>query len=94
MSGGGEFAFMPDVGSARHEARIRGHPGTSRASSRAGAVDYATQIKPLLKQKCYACHGGLKQKAGLRLDTVQLLLKGGKSGSAAKLILERVTREG
>ncbi|MFN0078032.1 MAG: PSD1 and planctomycete cytochrome C domain-containing protein [Prosthecobacter sp.] len=59
---------------------------------RAGAaVDYGTQIKPLLKQKCYACHGGLKQKAGMRLDTVQLLLKGGKSGSAAKFIIERVS---
>ncbi len=57
----------------------------------AAAVDYAAQIKPLLKQKCYACHGGLKQKAGLRLDTVQLLLKGGKSGSATKFIIERVT---
>lgn len=57
----------------------------------AKAVDYATQMKPLLKQKRYACHGGLTQKAGLRLDTVQLLMKGGKSGSAAKLILERVT---
>jgi hypothetical protein len=33
----------------------------------------------------------LKQKAGLRLDTVALMLRGGDSGSAAKLIIERVT---
>jgi hypothetical protein len=33
----------------------------------------------------------LKQKAGLRLDTVALMRKGGESGSAAKLIIERVT---
>jgi Planctomycete cytochrome C len=65
--------------------------GLLALTSSAWAVDYATQIKPLLKQKCYACHGALKQKAGLRLDTVQLLMKGGESGSAAKLILERVT---
>ncbi|HRH94866.1 MAG TPA: DUF1549 domain-containing protein [Prosthecobacter sp.] len=65
--------------------------GLLALTSSAWAVDYATQIKPLLKQKCYACHGGLKQKAGLRLDTVQLLLKGGKSGSAAKFIIERVS---
>ena len=59
---------------------------------RAEAVDYSSQIKPLLKQKCYACHGALKQKAGLRLDTVALMLKGGESGSSAtKLIIERVT---
>lgn len=55
------------------------------------AADYATQIKPLLKQKCYACHGALKQKAGLRLDTVELMLQGGKSGPATKLIIERVS---
>jgi hypothetical protein len=60
-------------------------------TARAVEVDYAAQIKPLLKQKCYACHGALKQKAGLRLDTVALMLRGGDSGSAAKLIIERVT---
>jgi len=67
--------------------------GLLALTSSALAVDYAAQIKPLLKQKCYACHGALKQQAELRLDTVALLLKGGKSGSAAKLILERVTAE-
>ena len=44
-------------------------------------VDYATQVKPLLRQKCYECHGGLKQEEGLRLDTVALMLKGGKSAA-------------
>jgi hypothetical protein len=66
--------------------------GLFAVAPRAGlAVDYAAQIKPLLKQKCYACHSGLKQKAGLRLDTVALMLKGGKSGPAADLIMGRVT---
>ena len=66
--------------------------GLFAVAPRAGlAVDYAAQIKPLLKQKCYACHSGLKQKAGLRLDTVALMLKGGKSGPAADLIMSRVT---
>ncbi len=45
-------------------------------------VDYLTQIKPLLRSHCYACHGGLQQKAGLRLDTVALALKGGQHGPA------------
>lgn len=45
------------------------------------AVDYLTQVKPLLKARCYSCHGALKQKGGLRLDTVELLLRGGDSGS-------------
>lgn len=34
-------------------------------------VDYSKDIKPVLRERCYACHGALKQKAQLRLDTVK-----------------------
>src|ERR1017187_10252604 len=30
------------------------------------SIDYSKQIKPLLKERCYTCHGALKQKADLR----------------------------
>jgi mono/diheme cytochrome c family protein len=43
-------------------------------------VDYARQIKPLLKQRCFACHGALQQKSGLRLDTVAAMKRGGDGG--------------
>ncbi len=72
-------------------------PGESRAEQ---TVDYLRQIKPLLAQKCLACHGALKQKGQLRLDTAALLLQGGKHGPAivpgkaeASLLLERITGE-
>ncbi len=42
---------------------------------------YLREVKPLLKARCYACHGSLKQEAGLRLDTAALLLKGSSNGS-------------
>jgi len=45
------------------------------------SVDYLTQVKPLLKARCYSCHGALKQKSGLRLDTVELMLQGSESGA-------------
>ena len=45
------------------------------------AVDYAKDVKPLLRERCYSCHGALKQKAKLRLDTVELMLKGGEDGA-------------
>ena len=45
-------------------------------------ADYLTQVKPILQQRCYACHGALKQEAGLRLDTAALAIKGGESGTA------------
>ncbi len=56
-----------------------------------GAVDYEKEIKPLLKERCYACHGALKQKADLRLDTVAAMRHGGDDGDATKLLIERVT---
>lgn len=46
----------------------------------AGAVDYLREIKPVLRERCQACHGALKQQAGLRLDTAARLLAGGKEG--------------
>ncbi len=44
------------------------------------ATDYLREIKPVLQARCYACHGALKQQAGLRLDTAERLLAGGKEG--------------
>src|SRR6266545_7508576 len=46
----------------------------------AAEPDYARDVKPLFRAKCYACHGAIRQKAGLRLDAGQLVLKGGKNG--------------
>jgi hypothetical protein len=67
-------------------------------SPAADPVDYARDIKPLLKERCFACHGALKQKGKLRLDTAALMAKGGTSGpaikpgdTAASLVLERVS---
>ena len=61
-------------------------------------VDYVKNIKPLLHARCYSCHGGLKQKADLRLDTVSAMLKGGKDGPVIErgkpvksLLIERIT---
>jgi len=45
-------------------------------------IDYLAEVKPLLKRKCYACHGAQKQKGGLRLDTGKLIRKGGENGAA------------
>lgn len=45
-------------------------------------VDYLRDLKPLLKDRCYACHGALQQKSGLRVDTGYALRVGGKGGAA------------
>ncbi len=48
----------------------------------ANKVDYAKDVKPVLAVRCYACHGALKQKSDLRLDTAEFIRKGGKHGAA------------
>lgn len=45
-------------------------------------VDYAKQIQPLLKDRCYACHGNGTKLGGLQLDSRDAMLKGGQSGPA------------
>ncbi len=44
---------------------------------------FQKQIQPILENSCYHCHGADKQKARLRLDSRDAILKGGKHGPAA-----------
>src|SRR6478672_8341388 len=44
-------------------------------------VDYEKDVKPLLEQNCYACHGDTVQQSGLRLDLRQNALRGGDYGA-------------
>jgi uncharacterized membrane protein/mono/diheme cytochrome c family protein len=46
------------------------------------AIAYTHMIQPLLKNRCYSCHGADKQKGKLRLDTREFILKGGEEGKA------------
>ncbi|MEO7132593.1 MAG: ankyrin repeat domain-containing protein [Vicinamibacterales bacterium] len=46
----------------------------------AAHVDYDKDVKPLLSQNCYSCHGPDVQQSGLRLDLRQNALRGGDYG--------------
>src|SRR5437870_13319242 len=48
----------------------------------ADRVDYLRGVKPIFAARCYACHGALQQRNGLRLDTVDFIKKGGDNGPA------------
>src|SRR5947208_8937638 len=47
-------------------------------------LDFVKQIKPILTARCYACHGPLRKKSGLRVDTAAALIEGGDSGAAVE----------
>ena len=59
---------------------------------------YAKHIDPILDANCVNCHGQAKSHGGLRMDSYDLLMKGGKDGPVIvagqpekSLLLERVT---
>lgn len=59
----------------------------SLAPARA-AVDYAREVQPILAENCFHCHGPDQKdrKGGLRLDTREGALKGGKSAIASIVV--------
>jgi uncharacterized membrane protein/mono/diheme cytochrome c family protein len=44
------------------------------------ALAYKDLVQPILQSKCYSCHGATKQKGKLRLDSEELIMKGGEDG--------------
>jgi mono/diheme cytochrome c family protein len=42
------------------------------------------KVRPVLEAHCLGCHGAAKQKAGLRLDSREALMKGGDSGPSVE----------
>lgn len=59
---------------------------------------YAQHIDPILENNCVSCHGDGKIKGGLRLDSYDGLMRGGKEGAVVvpgkperSLLLERIT---
>ena len=49
------------------------------ASDKAG-LTYTNQIRPLLQASCCRCHGAERPHGGLRLDSLEALLKGSEHG--------------
>ena len=41
---------------------------------------FEKEVRPVLAEHCYKCHGEKKQKSGLRLDSREYVLKGGEVG--------------
>lgn len=50
------------------------------AASTQKDLTYAKDIKPLFEASCFRCHGEREKKGGIRLDSLEAVLKGGKEG--------------
>lgn len=51
-------------------------------TARAGTVDFARDIQPILNRSCEKCHGAKMQMGGLRLDAKAAVMKELKAGDA------------
>lgn len=61
------------------------HVPSSRAQTPAGVPDgaginYEQEVRPILANRCFSCHGPRQQQSGLRLDLRQNALRGGDYG--------------
>ena len=45
-------------------------------------ITYADHIRPILERHCVDCHEGWFPKGGLRLDSLEAIREGGRSGPA------------
>ncbi len=55
---------------------------TTPAPTAAQIEFFEKEVRPVLADNCFKCHGPKKQKSGLRLDSRELILKGGEVGAA------------
>ena len=53
------------------------------ANATGRAVDFVTEIEPILRDNCFDCHGPDQQESQLRLDRLANMLSGGNSGEPA-----------
>jgi len=52
----------------------------SAAKSETEKIDFIKQIQPLLRKRCFSCHGEDEQEGSLRLDLKEHAFKGGDTG--------------
>ncbi|MBX3415662.1 MAG: DUF1553 domain-containing protein [Pirellulales bacterium] len=69
------------VGVLLGAAPLRAEEGATVAAA-TEPNEYSDFIRPLFAQRCFACHGALRQQSGLRLDSAASTIAGGESGPA------------
>jgi uncharacterized membrane protein len=65
-------------------AVVPAHPSPAGTAQAADVVEFTRDVMPIIKETCVECHGPEKVKARLRMDSIEGLQKGGKSGVLVK----------
>src|ERR1043165_306241 len=75
--------------------------GSLSAADAPKALSYEADVKPILRARCFKCHGEDEKKDGLSLATYKDLMKGGSSGeivkpgrAAASIMFQAVAHQG
>lgn len=55
------------------------------AASAQKDITFAKDIKPMFEASCFRCHGEKQKKGGVRVDSVEAILKGGKEGKIVEV---------
>ncbi len=88
LSGALTCTFLLLLGAAGFAARGADTKADKKADTKTDKITpqqaefFETHVRPLLVQKCYACHNDKMQMGNLRLDSLEAILKGGNRGAA------------
>lgn len=63
------------------KSSVQIQPNTEKAEKVKTSFIFRDAVLPILEKKCFSCHSATKKKGGLRLDTEEFILLGGKNGA-------------
>jgi uncharacterized membrane protein len=84
---GAHFGGILVYGHDYFSSALAGPPtsgATSPGPAPSGEVRFDPDIRAIFEKNCVRCHGAEKQKARLRLDSLESVQRGGKSGPAVR----------
>ena len=81
----GAIAVLSGLGATSAQAETASSRAETTSGRAAGPIDFNRDVRPILSDNCFACHGpdSAKIKGGLRLDRRADALQGGESDGPA-----------